>query len=310
MTRPLLPPKGNFVPTSMIYTTRLLPPLLHTWLQLRGLAWGRDVTPPIHLQEISALTGKSLSTIYGHMSLLRQMSALSWRSTGQGMLIVSFIDHPSGEIDDSSVPNPDSTIPKSKIPDSRNLESPSHSLTTSQESESMLISENDPLILESSHISSNQLQGEEESEGERGSDEALPSSTRSCPGKGGSPPASALHSRSSQDSDAESLHAGPVALYRHLVHLTPNPAQRRILVSQVSDLSVWQTSLEHWLGHGWNPRNLTGMLELYQRGGPAGCRYCLKHPPATRPSETPLQHSLAALDALSHNQDPSPGSSS
>jgi hypothetical protein len=128
MPRPFLPPKGIFAPTSMIYNPSLPPPLLQTWLQLRGLAWGRDVTPPFRLQEFSALTGTSQSTIYGHMSLLRRMSTLSWRSTGRGMLIVSFFDRPSGGESLGSFHLPDSENSVFRIPDSRNLELPSHSL--------------------------------------------------------------------------------------------------------------------------------------------------------------------------------------
>jgi hypothetical protein len=65
-----------------------------------------------------------------------------------------------------------------------------------------------------------------------------------------------------------------VAIYRQLARLTPNSAQRDLLLQQVQDLPRWRGTLEHWMAHSWNPRNLPGMLDLYRRGGAAQCRYC------------------------------------
>ena len=56
--------------------------------------------------------------------------------------------------------------------------------------------------------------------------------------------------------------------------------QRALLTGQVGDLKKWQVTLEHWLMHGWNPKNLTGMLDLYRRGGPEKCHYCRNGEPA------------------------------
>ena len=64
MARPLLPPRGVNVPTRMIYDPQLPPALILTWIQLRGLAWGGTVTPPLRMQELAALTGKCQATIY------------------------------------------------------------------------------------------------------------------------------------------------------------------------------------------------------------------------------------------------------
>ena len=101
----------------------------------------------------------------------------------------------------------------------------------------------------------------------------------------------------------------PMILFRltvTLVHLTPNPSQRRLLAARITDLVLWQSTLEHWISHGWNPRNLTGMLELYSRGGPSGCRYCPAPGSSRKGSATPLEHTLAAIDALQRKQDPPP----
>jgi hypothetical protein len=75
-----------------------------------------------------------------------------------------------------------------------------------------------------------------------------------------------LEVRTSKPSNVAPTIPDPVSVYRSLAHLTPNASQRRILVSTVTNLPLWQSTLEHWLTHGWNPRNLTGMLDLYTRG--------------------------------------------
>ena len=321
MPRPLLPPKGVFIPTSMIYNPSLPPSLLQTWLQLRGLAWGRTVTPCLPFKEMAAILGKSPATLYRHMSQLRNLDALSWRTTGSGSLIVSFSQQaphlPSIGIDG----NISSTIPREStssseeahlpILNSQNRESPSHSVIPSGSPNFNLIPEEEPEIPESGHMLiddfDNQVEGE--FEGDRGGQVIGTLDHPACPDLE-LPGVEASTARQNQHSDAETLHAKPVAAYRLLVHLTPTPAQRRILVSQVTDLPLWQRTLEHWLGHGWNPRNLTGMLELYRRGGPEGCRYCHTGRLSTTPPETPLQHSLAALEALLQKPGPPPDESS
>ncbi len=121
MARPLLPPCGVVIPTRMIYNSQLPPAVVHTWIQLRGLAWDGTDTPPLSMQELAALTGRSQATIYGHMSQLRFIAALSWVSTGQGKIIVSFAGKPSDIFKDYHYNQPS---PGSPIPDSKNLESP------------------------------------------------------------------------------------------------------------------------------------------------------------------------------------------
>ena len=90
MPRPLLPPRGIYIPTTILYNRELSPTVIHTWIQLRGLAWGQDETPELSILQLSELTGKSRSTIFGHMALLRQWGALRWRSSDDGTLIVTF----------------------------------------------------------------------------------------------------------------------------------------------------------------------------------------------------------------------------
>ncbi len=78
--------------------------------------------------------------------------------------------------------------------------------------------------------------------------------------------------------------------YRELTGLHPNRLQRELLIGQVCDLERWDATLEHWLGHGWSPRNIIGLLELYQRGGPGGCLHCKKR--------TPLDCTLETLEQM------------
>jgi hypothetical protein len=135
MTRPLLPPRGVDVPTHLIYNPLLPPALLQTWIQLRGLAWGRTVTPPLRMQQLASITAKSPATIYSHLSQLRLLSALSWRTSGLGTIIVSFDDSYEGRIPPlsqlftiqdaqaSQLENVDSRILESQDPESQILES-------------------------------------------------------------------------------------------------------------------------------------------------------------------------------------------
>jgi len=63
----------------------------------------------------------------------------------------------------------------------------------------------------------------------------------------------------------------------------------------VDDLERWDATLKHWLGHGWSPRNITGQLDLYQRGGPEGCRQCRAKPPGKESTAQILQQMLKEL---------------
>ena len=90
MSRPLLPPRGIFIPSTLLYDRKISPAVRDTWSQLRGLAWGQISTPPLTYQQIIEMTGKSQSTLFEHMRLLRITGALQWRSAGSATLIISF----------------------------------------------------------------------------------------------------------------------------------------------------------------------------------------------------------------------------
>lgn len=119
MIRSLLPPRGIFIPTRMIFNHLLPPAVLITWIQLRCLAWDGRVTPSLSMQELTILTGKGKSTLYAHMSHLRAVSALRWRSAGQDTIIISFPDEPTKDnVNINEPPN----FPDSKMTDYRNTD--------------------------------------------------------------------------------------------------------------------------------------------------------------------------------------------
>ena len=123
MPRPLLPPRGIHVPTTIVFHRDLSPSVIHTWIQLRALAWGQEETPQLSIFQLSELTGKSRSTIFGHMALLRQWGALRWRSSETGTLIVTF---PADTVE--FYLDGDFLAPESEILESKNLEKLSPSL--------------------------------------------------------------------------------------------------------------------------------------------------------------------------------------
>jgi hypothetical protein len=92
MGRPLLPPRGVFVPTSILYDLELSATVRDTWAQLRGLAWGQNETPELSPAQITSISGKSQSVVYGHLAMLRAKGALRWRSSRHGTLIFTFYD--------------------------------------------------------------------------------------------------------------------------------------------------------------------------------------------------------------------------
>jgi hypothetical protein len=115
MPRPLLPPRGTFIPTSWIYNRELSAAVVLTWMQLRGLAWGGAQTPELNIKQLANLTGKSSSTLYGHMTLLRNRGALRWHSSVKGTFIITF------EVEETSEPQ---EAVSAAFQDSKNLEKP------------------------------------------------------------------------------------------------------------------------------------------------------------------------------------------
>jgi len=88
--RSLLPPRGVFVPTDMIFHSQLPSAVLVTWIQLRCLASDGLVTPPFSISELAALIGIHPARLHRHLSQLEDISALSWHTEKNGKLIITF----------------------------------------------------------------------------------------------------------------------------------------------------------------------------------------------------------------------------
>lgn len=104
MTRPLLPPRYVNIPAGLVYDQRLSPAVRDTYIQLRGLAWGRTELYDVTMDSLIELTGKSRATIYGHLAILRDTGWLLFSSARFGGLTVRFItdaaqDDPSKNLD-------------------------------------------------------------------------------------------------------------------------------------------------------------------------------------------------------------------
>ena len=90
MPRPLIPPRGVLVPSSVQYDKSIPPAVRDTYNQTLGLAYGRSETPPVSFQQLSELFGKSISTLRGHLAVLRDRGVLRWRTAQDSTIIISF----------------------------------------------------------------------------------------------------------------------------------------------------------------------------------------------------------------------------
>jgi len=67
-------------------------------VQLRGLAWGKDRLDEVTVKKIMEVTGKSRSTIYGHLGILRDRGWLLFNSAHYSWITVEFCGSgPDGE---------------------------------------------------------------------------------------------------------------------------------------------------------------------------------------------------------------------
>ena len=91
----LLPPRGIFVPNQLIFHPQLPASVLVTWIQLRCLAWQGWDTPPYTLAELASLARIHPNRLHKHLSQLRDISALTWRTGKSGKLVITFPQEPS-----------------------------------------------------------------------------------------------------------------------------------------------------------------------------------------------------------------------
>lgn len=110
MSRPLLPPNHVRIPVRILYNKSLAPAARDTFCQLMGLGWGLKATngeielPAVSVTELSAMFGKSQSTIYGHLAYLRDWEVLRWRpSNGKTLKIWLIVGELEPEPDDSRI---------------------------------------------------------------------------------------------------------------------------------------------------------------------------------------------------------------
>jgi hypothetical protein len=65
----------------------------------------------------------------------------------------------------------------------------------------------------------------------------------------------------------------------------------RIVGREEADLQFWEGVVKEWVGHGWNPTNVSGMLECYQRRQLPG-----RGPRAGGPPADPIQAAIQAIE--------------
>lgn len=90
MAKPILPPRYVNVPAGPAYDPDLPDGVFRTYVQLRGLAWGKERLDEVTVKEIMEVTGKSRSTIYGHLGILRDRGWLLFSSAHYSRLTVLF----------------------------------------------------------------------------------------------------------------------------------------------------------------------------------------------------------------------------
>lgn len=87
MPRPLWPTEFVRLPIEMLtyrdpQGKRLPANILETWLDFRALAWGRTETPELEFDRLRRETGKSRSTLCGHLAILTHCFSLRWLISG------------------------------------------------------------------------------------------------------------------------------------------------------------------------------------------------------------------------------------
>jgi hypothetical protein len=246
----------NFlIPQSLLFGDGLPACLAHTWLQLRCLAGESELTPPLPALDLSRLTGKSLATLYRHLRRLKMLGLLDWRCRSAG-LQVSFV-----------AASPIPAAQAAPLPAAHPSDVPASAGFTNLNRDSQICNRASLNTLTDSLVKLTRVEAQF-AELSAGSILGFRSKIPSRPVL----PQEKMLPRATLSPPADD----PLTVYRRLARLTPNPAQRDLLLQRVHDLPRWRETLEHWLAHRWNPRNLPGMLELYQRGGASGCRYCPK----------------------------------
>src|SRR5574341_1143772 len=100
-----LPPEYVNTPMGIIYDPRINDGAAITFVQIFGLSWDPKNPPHITLEDLMELTGRSRSSLYGHMSTLRNSGWLLFSTADDGTLMFSFPDFQSKNLDCISLIN-------------------------------------------------------------------------------------------------------------------------------------------------------------------------------------------------------------
>jgi hypothetical protein len=96
---------GVFFPAQVMQHPAQTPAIVYTWMQLRLLVGGQAESAPIDFQELAAYTGRSASTLYDHLAVLRRMALVRQYYQAPGQLVFSFPRAVQSEKLDSSPEN-------------------------------------------------------------------------------------------------------------------------------------------------------------------------------------------------------------
>jgi hypothetical protein len=91
MPKPLIPPRGFFISTQVLFHPTMTAALKDTLIQMIALTWGNKarMTPVLTYPVLEQLTRKSARRLYGQFTVLRKMySALELQKAGNGTFVL------------------------------------------------------------------------------------------------------------------------------------------------------------------------------------------------------------------------------
>jgi hypothetical protein len=83
----------------------------------------------------------------------------------------------------------------------------------------------------------------------------------------GASKAKASSKRQTPDTRDDRLDSWQIMTYRELARLTPPHAIRDRMIAEVTEQQRWWQVIQEWIGKGWSPRNIAGMLDYYRNNG-------------------------------------------
>jgi hypothetical protein len=266
------------IPKNLFFGDCLPACLAQTWMQLRCLAGEAGHTAPFSSEGLARLTGKSLATLYRHLRRLKEAGMLDWRCFSSGLQIYFAVageatgEEQGGELKACATGGREGEVPAGMTGEQNGEVAAEGVAILRADSQNCACASLNPLT--DSLINLTRVEA-------RFSLSRMLSISRLEPvklarAKNPLHPLKPALPKKALQAETPPIADSPAAIYRQVARLTPNPAQRELLEQQVQDLPRWRATLEHWLAHRWNPRNLPGMLDLYRRGGAGECRYCPK----------------------------------